>query len=38
MHYKKKTEALIVASNEIGLEGNADKTMYVVTSRDQNAR
>jgi hypothetical protein len=26
-----------VASNEIGLEVNADKTKYMVTSRDQNA-
>jgi len=26
---------LIVASKEIGLEVNADKTKYMVTSRDQ---
>jgi len=30
-------EALIVASKENGLEVNADKTMYRVMSRDQNA-
>jgi hypothetical protein len=29
--------ALIVAAKEIGLEVNADKTMYMVMSRDQNA-
>jgi len=34
---KENTEALIVASNEIGLEVNADKTKYMVMSRDQNA-
>jgi len=28
---------LIVASKEIGLEVNADKTKYLVMSRDQNA-
>jgi len=28
---------MIVASKEIGLEVNADKTKYVVVSRDQNA-
>jgi len=33
---KKNAEALIVASKEIGLEVNADKTKYVVMSRDQN--
>jgi len=27
----------VVASKEIGLEVNADKTKYMVTSRDQNA-
>jgi len=26
-----------VANKEIGLEGNADKTKYMVMSRDQNA-
>jgi hypothetical protein len=29
---EKNTEALIVASKEIGLEVNADKTMYMVMS------
>ena len=35
---KKNTESLVVASKEIGLEVNADKTKYMVMSRDQNAR
>jgi hypothetical protein len=34
---KKNAEALIVASEETGLEVNADKTKYVVMSRYQNA-
>ena len=34
---KKNAEALLVASKEIGLEVNADKTKYLVMSRDQNA-
>jgi hypothetical protein len=34
---KKHTEALVVASKEIGLEVNAEKTKYMVMSRDQNA-
>ena len=34
---QKNTEALAVASRMIGLEINADKTKYVVMSRDQNA-
>ena len=34
---KKNTEALVVASKEIGLKVNADKTKYMVMSRDQNA-
>jgi len=34
---KENTEALVVASNEIGLDVNADKTKYMVVSRDQNA-
>ena len=33
---KRNTEALVVASKEIGLQVNADKTKYVVMSRDQN--
>jgi hypothetical protein len=33
----KNTEAMLVGSNEIGLEVNADKTKYMVMSRDQNA-
>jgi len=31
------TEALVVATREIGLEVNADKTKYMIMSRDQNA-
>jgi hypothetical protein len=34
---KKNTEALVVTSNKIGLEVNAEKTKYMVMSRDQNA-
>ena len=36
---KETSEALLVATKEIGLEVNADKTIckYMVTSRDQNA-
>ena len=34
---KENAEALLVASKEIGLEVNADKTKYMVMSRDQNA-
>jgi hypothetical protein len=30
-------EVLVVASKETGLKVNADKTKYVVMSRDQNA-
>jgi hypothetical protein len=33
---KKNMEALVVASKENGLEVNADKTKYMVMSRDQN--
>ena len=34
---KENAEALVVATKEIGLEGNADKTKYMIMSRDQNA-
>jgi len=34
---KRNAEALLVASKEIGLEVNVDKTKYMVTSGDQNA-
>jgi hypothetical protein len=34
---KNNTEALVVVSKETGLEINADKTKYLVMSRDQNA-
>jgi hypothetical protein len=34
---KKNTEALVVASKQMELEVNADKTKYMVTSQDQNA-
>jgi len=34
---KDNAEALIVASKEIGLKVNADKTKYMVMPRDQNA-
>jgi len=38
MHTVKKiTEALVVASNEIGLKVNSDKTKYMVMSGDQKA-
>jgi hypothetical protein len=33
---RKNTEALVIASKEIGLEINAEKTKYMVMSRDQN--
>jgi hypothetical protein len=37
---RKNTQALLIASKEIGLEVNAEKTKYtyMVMSRDQNAR
>jgi len=39
IHTKKENaEALMVASKEIGLEVNADKTKYMVMSRGQNKR
>jgi len=34
---KENAEALVVATKEIGLEINADKTKYMIMSRDQNA-
>ena len=34
---KENAEALVAAAREIGLEVSADKTKYVVMSRDQNA-
>jgi len=34
---KENAEALVAATTEIGLEVNADKTTYMVISRDQNA-
>jgi len=34
---KEYAEALVAASREIGLEVSADKTKYMVMSRDQNA-
>ena len=30
-------EALVIATKEIGLEVNADKTKFMIMSRDQNA-
>ena len=35
---KEKAEALIVATREIRLEVNADKTEYMIMSREQTAR
>ena len=34
---KENAEALVAATREIGLEVNADKSKYMVMSRDQNA-
>jgi hypothetical protein len=34
---RKNTEALVIASKEIGLEVNAEKTKHMVRSRDRNA-
>ena len=34
---KKNAEAVVIASKEIGLEVNADKTTDIVMSQDQNA-
>ena len=38
IYRKKSTEALVADSKEVGLLVNADKTKYMVMSRDQNAR
>ena len=35
MYCKKNTEDLVAGSKEICLEANADKTKYIVMSRDQ---
>jgi hypothetical protein len=35
--FKENAEALVVATKEIGIEVNADKTKYMILSRDQNA-
>ena len=32
---RKNTKALVIANKEMGLELNAEKTMYVVTSTDR---
>jgi hypothetical protein len=34
---KENAEALVAATREIGLEVSAEKTKYMVVSRDQNA-
>ena len=34
---KENSESLVAATREIGLEVSADKTKYIVMSRDQNA-
>ena len=34
---EENAEALVVATKEIGLEINTDKTKYMIMSRDQNA-
>ena len=34
---RKNTDSLLIASKEIGLEVNAEKTKYMVMSRDKNA-
>jgi hypothetical protein len=38
VHTIKKAEVWVVAIKETGLEVNADKTKYMVMSRDQNAK
>jgi len=34
---KENAEVLVAATREIGLEASADKTKYMIMSRDQNA-
>ena len=34
---RKNAEGLVVATKEIGIKVNADKTKYMIMSRDQNA-
>jgi len=34
---EENAEGLVVATKETGLEVNADKTKYIIMSRDQNA-
>jgi len=34
---EENTKGLVVTTKEIGLEANADKTKYIIMSRDQNA-
>jgi len=36
--YKKSTGAILVASNEVGIAGNAEKTKCMVVSCEQTAR
>jgi len=35
LYYKEKTDSLVVACKESGLEVNADKTKYMVMSWDE---
>ena len=37
VYIKENAEALVAATREIGMEISADKTKYMVMSRDQNA-
>jgi len=36
-YYREKQDTLVVASKDVGLVVNADKTKYLVVSQDQNA-
>ena len=36
-YLKENTQAFVVASKEVGLEVNDERTKYMVMSRDQNA-